>query len=341
MTDAQAAQPAAAAGPAARYARVRSAEPHGVGAPPLQSSNAAQPLPRSTRVARIDAAASEMAFRGTFPLSRETSKTGLRPVGRLLIELLPTGLRPVVSSSNTGNVGRRSILLAIDHHPPFPLDMFTLRLRVVGAPTIRDALRQLPAPTARIAPAEMPRRSSVEHALFSAFPARPSRRPWLLRTDKNSLSLRILGLARPSTLAACLRCPSRRWLTRKPRAGPHARPAQQPIRCRRHRAGLLPTWAAPSFHPRPRSNRAFHTGQAGRAARPSEHETTERHAWGNNARRRHATGLRETPSSPMALSLPATVDENLRNPPTSRCSRQAGFARPRLNARALGGCLCW
>jgi hypothetical protein len=146
----------------------------------------------------------EMAFRGAFPLSRETSKTGLRPVGRLLIERLPTGLRPVVSSSNTGNVGRRSILLAIDHHPPFPLDMFALRLRVVGAPTIRDALRQLPALTTRMAHAETPPPSSARHAPFSGFLARASRRHGLLRTNKNSLALRIIGLARPSTLVARL-----------------------------------------------------------------------------------------------------------------------------------------
>jgi hypothetical protein len=102
----------------------------------------------------------EMDFRTADRLSRETSKTGLRPVGRLLVELLPTGLRPVASSSNTRNVGGRSVLLAIDHHPPSCLGMVTLRLRIVGAPTICDARPLPPWPAARMAHAETPPRST-------------------------------------------------------------------------------------------------------------------------------------------------------------------------------------
>jgi hypothetical protein len=95
---------------------------------------------------RFPALRIEMAFRSADRLSRETSKTGLRPVGLLLVELLPTGLRPVASSSNTGNVRGRSVLLAIDHHWPSRLDMVTLRLRIVGAPTLCDARPLLPWP---------------------------------------------------------------------------------------------------------------------------------------------------------------------------------------------------
>jgi hypothetical protein len=279
----------------------------------------------------------EMAFRAADRLSRETSKTGLRPVDLLLVELLPTGLRPVATSSNTGNVRGRSVLVAIDYHRPSCLGMMTLRRRIVGAPTLCDARPLVPSPAARMAHAETPPPSLVRHAPFSAFLAHASRRPWLLRTDKNSLALRIVDLPRPSTLVACLRCPHRRWLTRKPRAGLHARPARRPVSSCRRRAGLLSTRTARSLQPLPPSSPAFRAGQARRPARPSDHQTTERHAWGNNARRR-ATELRGTPSSPPFLSLPWTLDENLRNPPTTRCSRQAGFARPRLNARALGGC---
>jgi hypothetical protein len=93
---------------------------------------------------RFPALCIEMAFRTAGRLSRETSKTGLRPVGLLLVELLPTGLRPVASSSNTGNVRGQSVLLAIDHHRPSCLDMVTLRLRIVGAPTLCDARPLLP-----------------------------------------------------------------------------------------------------------------------------------------------------------------------------------------------------
>jgi hypothetical protein len=287
---------------------------------------------------RFSAMRIEMAFRTADRLSHETSKTGLRPVDLLLVELLPTGLRPVASSSNTGNVRGRSVLVAIDYHRPSCLGKMTLRLRIVGAPTLCDARPLVPSPAARMAHAETPPPSLVRHAPFSAFLAHASRRPWLLRRDKNSLALRIVDLPRPSTLVACLRCPHRRWLTRKPRAGLHSRPARRPVSGCRRRAGLLPTRTARSLQPLPPSSPAFRAGQARRPARPSNHQTTERHAWGNNARRR-ATELRGAPSSPPFLSLPWTLDENLRNPPTTRCSRQAGFARPRLNARALGRCL--
>jgi hypothetical protein len=95
---------------------------------------------------RFPALRIEMAFRTADRLSRETSKTGLRPVGLLLVELLPTGLRPVASSSNTRNVGGRSVVLAVDHHRPPCLGMLTLRLRIVGAPTLCDARPLLPWP---------------------------------------------------------------------------------------------------------------------------------------------------------------------------------------------------
>jgi hypothetical protein len=283
----------------------------------------------------------EMAFRTTDRLSRETSKTGLRPVGRLLVELLSTGLRPVASSSNTRGVGSRSVVLAVDHHRPACLGMLTLRLRIVGAPTICDARPLLPWPAARMAHAQTPPPSLLRHAPFSAFLAHASRRPWLLRTDKNSLALRIVDLPRPSTLLARLRCPPPRSLTTKPRAGLHARPARQPVsRCRR-RPGLVPTRTARSLQRLCPLSHAFRAGHARRPARPSDHQTTERHAWGNNARRR-ATGLRGTPSPPPFLSLPWTLDQNLRNPPTSGwCPTVPGAARPsrRHSRRALGGCL--
>jgi hypothetical protein len=285
---------------------------------------------------RFPALRIEMAFRTADRLSRETSKTGLWPVG-LVVELLPTGLRPVASSANTRNSDGQSVLLAIDYHRPSCLGMLTLRRRIVGAPTLCDARPLPPWLTASMAHADTAPPSSISHTHFSALLARASRRPWLLRTDKNSLALRIVDLPRPSTLVARLRCPHRRWLTRKPRAGPHARPARRPVSSCRRRTGLLPTRTARSLQLLPQSDPAFRAGQARRPARPSDHQTTEKHAWGNNARRR-GTGLRGTPSSPPFLSLPWILDENLRNPPTSRCTRPR-FAR-RVNGRALGGQPC-
>jgi hypothetical protein len=281
----------------------------------------------------------EMAFQAPERSSRETSMTGLRPVGRLLLERLPTGLRPVACSSNTSNVSGRSVALATDRHRPSCLDKFALQLRIVGAPTICDVRPSPTTPTTRIAHAERPPPSSAGHALFSGFLARASRRPWLLRTNKNSLSLRIVGLPQPSTLPAGLGCLQRGWLTRTTRTGLHARPARRPVSCCRHRAGLLPTRTARSLQPLPHSAPAFRAGHARRPARPSDHRTTERHAWGNNARGLQAASIWGTPSSPPSLSLPGTVDESLRNPPTSRCTRPR-FAR-RVNGRSLGGCLCW
>jgi hypothetical protein len=287
---------------------------------------------------RLHARRIEMAFRTADRLSRETSKTGLRPVGLLLVELLPTGLRPVASSSSTRGVGGRSVVLAVNHHRPACLGMLPLRLRIVGAPTICNARPLLPWPTARMAHAQTPPPSLIRHASLSALLARASRRPWLLRRDKNSLALRLVDLPSPSTLVARLRCPLPRSLTRKPRAGLHARPARRPVSSCRHRAGLLPTRTARSLQRLCPLSHAFRAGQARRPARPSVHRTTERHAWGNNARRR-ATGLRGTPSPPPFLSLPWTLDLNLRNPPTSGwCPTVPGAARPsrRHSRRALG-----
>jgi hypothetical protein len=301
--------------------------PHTVGAPRRR-----RPPRRQFQAPHI-----EVAFRSAERLSHETSKTGLRPVGRLLLELLSTGLRPVVSSSSACNVGGASVLLAIDHHRTSCLDKFALRLRIVGAPMSCDARPSPTTPTSRTAPAERPPPSSDRHAHLSGFLARASRRPWLLRTDKNSLPLRIVDLPRPSTLAARLPCSLRASLTKTPRASLHARPARRPVSSCRRRAGLLPTRTARSLQPFPHSAPAFRAGQARRPARPSEHRTTERHAWGNNARGHQATGLRGTPSSRPFLSLPWTLDENLRNPPTSRCTRPR-FAR-RVNGRSLGRCL--
>jgi hypothetical protein len=135
---------------------------------------------------RFPAMGIEMAFRTADRLSRETSKTGLRPVGLLLVELLPTDLRPVASSSSTRGVGGRSVVLAVDHHRPACLGMLTLRLRIVGAPTICNARPLPPWLTASLAHADTAPPSSISHTHFSALLARASRRPWLLRTDKNS-----------------------------------------------------------------------------------------------------------------------------------------------------------
>jgi hypothetical protein len=251
----------------------------------------------------------EIAFRSTQRSSRETSNTGLRPVGRAAVATFETGLRPV-RSGPTGSVAtsqharparrpvsscrRRAGLLATRNVAHLPLS----RAAQTHPPHIGDALPHLWKPRQYLPTLHL------EMAFRSA--ERSSR-------ETAKTGLRPVGRAAVAAFETGLR-PVKRASTGRVAIGPPEpfRPGATPPRVSR--------WTT---HHLRRDHRSTNTGGATLDARSGDLET-----------RRDFTG---SPASTRTLLLPATLTFFHDGPPNKRLvSDRAGRCAPVPAAQPQG-----
>jgi hypothetical protein len=271
----------------------------------------------------------EMALRSTDRLSHETSKTGLRPVGRAAVAALGTGLRPV-RSAPTGHVASRL------HARPARRPVSGCRRRA-GLLAPRDVAlgllscaAQMPPPHIAHPPGRLgqPRRYARTRHLEMAFRSanRSSR-------ETSKTGLRPVGRAAVAAFETGLR-PVGSAPTGRVAIGQRARPARRPVSGCCRRAGLLATRTPPALC---HTTARFPLDNTPPPARPSLHgqrgATLGAHS-GDLETRRDFTG---NPASTRALFLPATLTFFHDGPPNKRLvSDRAGRCAPVPAAQPQG-----
>jgi hypothetical protein len=251
----------------------------------------------------------EIALRAADTLSRETSKMGLRPVGRAAVATLETGLRPVRSAPT------RHVVRDLPPRPARrPVSGCRRRASLVAPRNLALGLvapaaqTHTPETVAASTALEPPHRQSPSLHLEIAFRSsdRSSR-------ETSKTGLRPVGRAAVAAFETGLRPVGS--------ARPHA---QSPIRTPEPFLPILPrVCRAP----------AFPAGQPPPPARPSLHRTTEGTTWHNNSTPRPPRRMR-APSGASCDALPEL--EGLPNKPLHPTALRAAGER-----RVVGGCLCW
>jgi hypothetical protein len=271
----------------------------------------------------------EMTFRSAERSSRETSKTGLRPVGRAAGAALGTGLRPV-RSAPAGSVATRQ------HARPARRPVSSCRRRA-GLLATRNVAHHPLSCAAQTHPPRIgdalpclwkPRQYLPTLYLEMAFRSGESS-----SRETSKTGLRPVGRAAGAAFETGLR-PVRRAPTGRVAIGLHARPARRPVPSCRRRAGLVPTR---TFSDPCLTTTYFPLDNTPPPARPSLHEHRRGHL---SAHRRDLEIRRyftENLASTRALFLPATLTLFHDGPPNKRLvSDRAGRCAPVPAAQPQG-----